>query len=68
MVADEKGDISICHHSYINMYLHFMCISLSLSGSFIKVPMLDTAAGGPISSQCCVINKEHIRERERERD
>ncbi len=25
------------------------------------------AAGGPISRQCCVINKEHIRERERER-
>lgn len=49
-----------------------ICASLSfshsLSGSFIKVPMLDTAAGGPISRQCCVINKEHIRERERERE
>lgn len=52
----------------INILCASPSFSHSLLGSFIKVPMLDTAAGGPISSQCCVINKEHIRERERERD
>lgn len=55
--------------TWINILL-VLCASLyfSLSCGFIKVPMLDTAAGGPISRQCCVINKEHIRERERERE